>query len=160
MTSIPALPARWRDPRVGLAAAAVLLFLLWALVWWPTQQNLHKTERLLQQQRADYQWMQQAAARIRPARSTGNGHAAVAGTLLTLVEQSASTFKLRDELQRVEPQGPGRVQLWFNQAPFDRLLGWWGALGEQGVAVTQINVRRAEQPGHVSAQMSLQATAP
>ena len=119
------LPAR--DQRVLLFGSLALTAILgWLLLWEPLQLKREQLRADNAQLQADLSWMQQVAPEVR-RRAAGSGRASVqrpsAGSILSLVEVSASAAGLREQLERIQPEGQG-ARLWLEAVAFDRLMAW------------------------------------
>jgi general secretion pathway protein M len=142
-----------------IGAAALLLFLLYLMAWQPFANAVDKKQQLIKGQQATLSWMEAQLPEIR--RLKGNqarsGKAASNEALLTLVDRTAKQRQLRQQIQRIKPQGDKGVQLWMEQADFDALLKWLGELTEQyGIEIDSLNIDRQELPGLVNARLVLQ----
>jgi general secretion pathway protein M len=152
-----------KTPREQLAlvlgAAALLLFLLYLLAWHPFVESVEQKRLKLKSQQVTLNWMQQNLAEIQHLRSQrrANGTSRTNEALLTLVDRTAKQRQLRQQIQRIKPQGDDKVQLWVEQAAFDTLLTWLGGLSVQyGIQIESLSIDRQELPGIVNARLVLQ----
>ncbi|MGD9164375.1 MAG: type II secretion system protein M [Chromatiales bacterium] len=142
-----------------LGAAALLLFLLYLLAWQPFVDSVEQNRLKVQNQQVTLAWMQQNLPEIQRLRSQrrASGSGRTNEALLTLVDRTAKQSRLRQEIQRIKPQGDDKVQLWVEQASFDALLKWLGGLNVQhGIQIESLNFDRQEQSGIVNARLVLQ----
>lgn len=152
------LPAR--DQRVLLFGSLALTAILgWLLLWEPLQLKREQLRADNAQLQADLSWMQQVAPEVR-RRAAGSGRASVqrpsAGSILSLVEVSASAAGLREQLERIQPEGQGS-RLWLEAVAFDRLMAWLAELEQRNaLQVTQLAFDRGSEPGQVSARLLLE----
>ena len=149
-----------REQRMLAAgAAALVLLLLYALVWSPLTARQQTLRETVKEQQATAQWMQQAAreaTQLRAARPTADKIAA-GQSLLALVDQSAKNSQLGPAMKRVEPEGQTGVRVWFEQANFDDLVLWLEALQrDYGVHISTLVVERQETPGQINARVGLE----
>lgn len=156
-----------RSPQDKLAlmitSSAVLLLLLYLMLWLPFQQQVEKQRSLVDSQRSTLKWMQEGAAEIKRLKQQqvssnrpSNGEA-----LLTLVDRTANTNQLRQFIQRLKPEGGVAVQIWVEQAPFDSLIKWLGLLVNQhGILLESVSIERQEKPGLINARLNLQRETP
>lgn len=158
--------------RLLLSGAAILVTLLlcYALLWLPFQDDLSSLRQRVTQQRSELVRMQQIAAEIRyleqraratvatPAgRSGTTATTATSPSLPTLVDQTARAAGLGKALKRVEPQSADTLQIQFEQAGFDTMLGWLDRLlQDHGIVIVNIIVSRQDKPGTVDARLLLQ----
>lgn len=152
-----------KSPREQLAliagAAVLLLFLLYLMAWQPFSDALEQKRQLLKGQQATLSWMEDQMPEVQRLRGN-QAKSARAGSneaLLTLVDRTAKQSQLRQQIQRIKPQGDKSVQLWVEQAAFDTLMKWLGELTEQyGIQIDSLNIDRQELPGLVNARLVLQ----
>lgn len=161
--------------RLLLSGAAILMTLLlcYALLWLPFQDDLSNLRQRVTQQRSELVRMQQIAAEIRyleqraratvaPPAGRSDTTATTATTanspsLPTLVDQTARAAGLGKALKRVEPQTADTLQIQFEQAGFDTMLGWLDRLlQDHGIVIVNIIVSRQDKPGTVDARLLLQ----
>ncbi|PRB83835.1 type II secretion system protein GspM [Pseudomonas sp. MYb185] len=144
---------------LGAGVAVLVLLLLWLAIWEPLAKKRESLRTDISALSADLAWMQQVAGQVkrRAAQQQTQGNGATAGgSVLTLVEVSASAAGLRDSLERVQPEGQG-ARLWFNETGFDALLGWLGELEQRhGLQVSQLAVDAGNAPGLVSARVKVE----
>lgn len=138
---------------------AFVVFFIYFVVWQPTQSYLDKGRNEAERAYSELVWMKenelrakQFAQQNRPADSQDQ----LAGqSLLSVVSSTAQRFKV--ELQRFEPRGEDRVNVWLDSVSFNQMMQWIGELdASYGVRVEQITVDKADLSGTVSARMSFQ----
>lgn len=148
-----------RERKLLMAGGVVLvLALAWLLIWEPVQEGISEREQAINNQQAllgELRGMREEARSLR-ARNQSNG-GGTRGDLLSLANASAREHGLGGAVQRVQPQGDDRVQVWLEQAAFDELVAWLGTLQfEHGVSVHNISLERHREPGRVNSRVSLQ----
>ena len=153
---------RWRQlqPReqwmLGVGAVAVVLTLLYLLVWEPVQLAAQRAEQQLQAERATAQELERAAALVGAAgpqnrRSSGNA------SLLTIVDRSLKGSKIGKPASRIQPDGDSRVRVWLEDVSFDALLAWLADLEQhQGVRVGTADIDKTSGQGLVDVRLSLE----
>ena len=152
-----------KTPREQLAlvlgAAALLLFMIYLLAWQPFMESVELKRLQVKSQQATLEWMQQNLGEIQRLRNQRR----TAGTsqsneaLLTLVDRTAKQGQLRQQIERLKPQGDDAVQLWVKQAAFDSLMQWVGSLNQlYGIQIESLSIDRQELPGIVNARLVLQ----
>jgi general secretion pathway protein M len=151
-----------REPReqraLLIGAGALILMILYIGVWEPITGRVQTAREVVQQKQTDLRWMQNAMAQIRILRAQRQNaqRPATTQSLLALVDRTAKSANVREEIRRIRPQGNDRVQLWIEQAAFDPLVQWLGTLQTQyGVRVANLTVEQGEQQGLVSARLLL-----
>jgi general secretion pathway protein M len=146
--------------RVVLSAGALLVVLLlgWAYAWLPLQQSRTALAAEVAQAEADLVWMRSVAPELQGLRSAGTatGLDRAGRSLLALADGTAREAGLGAAMQRIEPAGAGRVNLWFEHVPFDALVGWLESLHQRyGVDVDELLVERAVDTGTVNARVGV-----
>ncbi len=138
-------------------AVAVALFLVFILVWRPVQEYLEKSKLEAQSAYEDLVWMKENELRARQLSRQGSGapKAQLSGSsLLSTVGNTAQKYKV--ELQRFEPRGEDKVNVALDKVDFNQMMLWLGELNARyGIAVEQISVDKSDQPGQVSARLTL-----
>lgn len=147
---------RWLVGGGGAAAVALLIYLL---VWEPFRDGLADRRQTVAALRADLAWMQQAAAELKRLQADPGGPARPAGqrpSLLILVDQSARAAGLGEAVKRVEPQGADKIRIQLEDAGFDALIRWLGALErEHGVFTDNAAISPKSTAGRVDARLIL-----
>ncbi len=142
---------------LGIGAVAVVFALFYFALWQPLMDARKTVQREVQQQRELLHWMRMAASEAQALRGSANpaGKGLGGQSLLSLVDRSAKQQGLGDAMKRVEPDG-GEVRVWFEEAAFDRLVGWLQKLArEHGVKVVSATIERGEASGLVDARLRL-----
>ena len=74
--------------------------------------------------------------------------------LLTIVEKTATSSKLREHIARMQPAQNGAVRVWFNDVQFNTWISWLEVLRKQGIAVDTASISR-EGDGTASVRITL-----
>ncbi|MES9988603.1 MAG: type II secretion system protein M [Candidatus Thiodiazotropha endolucinida] len=141
-----------------IGAAAILLLLVYLLMWRPFNQALDKKALLVESQQLTLNWMQENLDLVKNLRSQQRGKSAGSNeALLTLVDRTAKKIRLRQQIQRIKPQGDNAVQLWIEEAPFDTIIKWLGQLTQtHAIEIDSLTIDRQDKPGLVNARLVLQ----
>ncbi|MBT3092458.1 MAG: type II secretion system protein M [Candidatus Thiodiazotropha sp. (ex Lucina pensylvanica)] len=141
-----------------IGAAAILLLLVYLLLWRPFNQALGKKALLVESQQLTLNWMQDNLDLVKNLRSQQRGKSAGSNeALLTLVDRTAKKIRLRQQIQRIKPQGDNAVQLWIEEAPFDTIIKWLGQLTQtHAIEIDSLTIDRQDKPGLVNARLVLQ----
>ncbi|MBV2124485.1 MAG: type II secretion system protein M [Candidatus Thiodiazotropha sp. (ex Ctena orbiculata)] len=141
-----------------IGAAAILLLLVYLLLWRPFNQALDKKALLVESQQLTLNWMQDNLDLVKNLRSQQRGKSAGSNVaLLTLVDRTAKKIRLRQQIQRIKPQGDNAVQLWIEEAPFDTIIKWLGQLTQtHAIEIDSLTIDRQDKPGLVNARLVLQ----
>lgn len=141
-----------------IGTAAVLLLLLFLLLWRPFNQALEKKALVVESQQVTLSWMQDNLDLIKRLRRQQKASGAGSNeALLTLVDRTAKKSEIRQQIQRIKPQGDNAVQLWIEQAPFDTVIEWLGQLTQTyAIEIDSLSVDRQDKPGLVNARLVLQ----
>lgn len=147
-----------RAPRERLVLAggmaAVLVALLYALVWEPLHEALAQRQQTIQDQRVTLQWMQEKMDELEQLRAQvpHTDPSTPVPSLLGVLESSARAAGLRERITRMEPAGENRVQVSLRNASFDRSLQWMIALQERyGIEADENTMSAADRRGEVNA---------
>ncbi len=146
-----------RERSILLAGAVVLACLvLWMAIWEPIANERARLRAEVTALATDLAWMEQVSDQVRrraAAQRDVPGATPAGGSVLTLVEVSATAAGIRQQIERVQPEGQG-ARLWFDQVGFDQLIRWLGELeSRHGLQVTQLAVDVAADGGMVSARL-------
>ncbi|MCG7954344.1 MAG: type II secretion system protein M [Candidatus Thiodiazotropha endolucinida] len=141
-----------------VGGTAVLLLLIYLIVWHPFQQSLEQKALLVKSQESTLQWMKDNADLVKNMRSNQPGKGAASNeALLTLVDRTAKRVQLRQQIKRIKPQGDDSVQLWVEQASFDTLIRWLGQMTQEyALNIESLNIDRQDAPGLINARVVLQ----
>ncbi|MDX1634560.1 MAG: type II secretion system protein M [Marinobacter sp.] len=141
-------------------AVALLLGLLYFMVWRPAA-DFHDASVADHDRARDLvAWMQQNRAEIRQlaanqAAGQGGGQIADSRALMSTVTSSAREAGL--QLQRFEPSGDNAIRVWMEDVPFNQLAAWLERLtANHGIVIDQAALDRSDQPGRVSARFTLE----
>ena len=141
---------------VSIAAAVIVLALIYAAAWSPLSSSVDGLEQSVEEQQALKQWMQQSAAevtRLRNAAGSTGDHR----SLLAVVDQTSKQSQLAPAVKRIEPDGQELVRVSLEQAAFDDLVTWLGSLQRNfGVSVADVSIDRQADSGRVNVRLTLQ----
>ncbi len=150
------LPGRDQNA-LKLLIIAVVLVLLYLLVWLPSERYAERAERDVERQSAQLAWMKQnePVARQLASRSSPTAATGLQGqSLLSVVSNAAKQHSI--ELRRFEPEGDSRIRVWLEKVSFNQMLLWLDVLNkEYGIQTEQIAVDRDANPGIVTARLTL-----
>lgn len=150
-----------RPREQGLVAGAALfscVVLFYLLVWEPLQQDRHDVAMRVKAHQETLAWMRQASTRIKTlrAQSPTVRRLGTQRSLLSVLDDSAKRAKIRETIQRMEPEGRSGVKLRLEGVEFDALVRWLGTLETQyGVQVARASLTRTDAPGRIDARLSL-----
>lgn len=141
----------------GVLVGALLLYML---LWLPVQKEVTRLRVSVPEERAQLQRMRQQAASIQPLRAR-SGAKPAPGTLLPVVEQSATARGLRGFISRMEADGGSGVQLSLDAVPFNSLLSWLADLQDShSLLVENLSLDAHTAPGTVNAKLKLRIESP
>jgi general secretion pathway protein M len=91
------------------------------------------------------------------ARSSGNSSSKKVLNSQQLVSSVTSMAKKQQvALKRFEPSGERKLKVWVDDESFDKVISWLGRLKSSlGVKVEQISIDKDDDPGKISARMTL-----
>jgi general secretion pathway protein M len=151
-------PGERRLAMVG--GGALGLILVYALLWLPVQKELARLRVNVPDERAQLQRMRAQAAAIKPLRAR-NVSAPAPGSLLAVVEQSATARGMRSFVTRMEADGSAGVQLTLDAVPFNSLISWLADLQDSySLLVDSASMDAHSTLGTVNAKLKLRIETP
>ncbi|WP_298440613.1 type II secretion system protein M [uncultured Ferrimonas sp.] len=147
-----------QERRLMAVAGPLLLVAIfyWGL-WQPLQQSLELAQKqVVAETKALAQVKQNANRYVSQGGQTQGQAPAVRGSLSQLASRSAKANRL--VIERMQPQGD-KLQLWLEDAEFDRLMGWLAELNGQGVQINALDLSATDESGLVQIRR-LQLTKP
>ena len=150
-----------RERRLVVMGAVLLsLTVLYLLLWLPLQQELSRLRAGVPEGQAQLARMRQQAATIQPFRGRSAAIPAP-GTLIPIVEQSATGRGLRKQITKLEADGSNSVQVTAEAVSFNSLMAWLADLRESHSLVTDnLSVDAHTTPGTVNAKVRLRVSNP
>ena len=147
-----------RDQKfLSIGALLVLLILFYSFIWAPVQSNLKRLRTQVVSQSADLVWMQQQATEIRKLNKSlpvSSGESAL--PLLTVVDQTAKTLKIRDRIKQIQPgKENGTAKVWFDKVVFEDWLKWLDMISARGIDVTRVSVTKSGEFPKVNIRLEL-----
>lgn len=128
---------------VGLFVALALVFLI---VYAPLIKDQRSLEGRLDRAVASYNKIAQNAHKF-------GGAGTSSGPILSVVTQQARRSGIT--LSRYEQDGKG-LRIWVDKVAFDEAIAWLEELqAKNGIAVSQINIERKDNPGWVDLRATL-----
>jgi type II secretory pathway component PulM len=141
---------------LALGAVVFMLILVYTLVWAPWHDALRRLRIQVPAKQATLSWMQEQAKQAKPLLKLGNNKSKNDVPLLTVVETTAATAKMRNVIRRMSPgDQEGQVKVWLTDASFDSWLLWLEQLRTEAVEVISSTISRSEG-GKVTIRMTLQ----
>jgi general secretion pathway protein M len=149
------------ERRLATIGGVVLgVALLYIIFWLPVQKELERLRLSVPEERAQLQRMRSQAASIAPLRGR-SGTKPAAGTLLSVIEQSASSRNMRGFISRMEAVGGNSVQLTLDAVSFNSLLSWLTDLQDNySLRVESSSLDAHTAPGTVNAKLKLSIDQP
>lgn len=148
-----------RDRRVlAFGSLVVLAILLYTMIWTPLQDQLNLLRPQVVSKSADLAWMHQQADMIRrlntssPAMQAGSGQ-----PILTVVDQTAKSQKIRDRIKQIQPgKETGTAKLWFDKVIFEDWLRWLDIVSAKGISVTRVSITKSAELPKVNIRLELE----
>jgi len=151
-------PGERRLAMIGGVLVGVTL--LYVLLWLPVQKELARLRVSVPEERAQLQRMRAQAASIKPLRAR-SGAKPAPGTLLPVIEQTATARGMRGFVSRLEADGGTGVQLTLEAAPFNSLLSWLADLQDShSLHIENASMDAHTAPGTVNAKLKLRIENP
>lgn len=145
-----------RERRLVLAGAvALLLTLLFLVVWEPLVQNHRRQALALEEARALANRLELIGAEV-AARRGNQPNIDRSASLLATVDRAARSGTLGVSPSRLQPEGEREVRVWLDNLVFENLLQWIDELANRhGVVVQTADVERTDNPGRVNVRLTL-----
>ena len=141
---------------LALGAVVLVLILVYTLVWVPWHDALRRLRIQVPAKQTTLSSMQEQAKQAKPLLKLQNNKSNNDVPLLTVVENTAATAKMRDVIRRMSPgDQEGQVKVWLTEASFDSWLLWLEQLRKEAVEVVSSTISRSEGE-KVNIRMTLQ----
>ncbi len=136
-----------REQRLVLAlGSAVMVLLLYTLLWQPLNSNLANTKNKLASRQALLTWVDENVSRYQAIKPNAAGKKN-SGSLSSIINRTANQYQLT--ITRMQPQGDS-LQVWLDTAPFTELLFWLEHLAnKEGLQVQAIDLAGSDKSGEV-----------
>ncbi len=136
-----------REQRLVLAlGSAIMVLLLYTLLWQPLNTNLANTKSKLASRQALLTWVDENVSRYQAIKPNGSGKK-TSGSLSSIINRTANQYQLT--ITRMQPQGDS-LQVWLDTAPFTELLFWLEHLANnEGLQVQAIDLASSDKSGEV-----------
>jgi len=150
-----------REPRerviLILGAITVLIGLFYFSLWNPLATAIVKKQSSITSIESTLANMHESAAEIVRLRAlSGSSQARNKRPLLSTIDATAQSMKLRQMIRTIKPKGQNAAQVWFDDVPFDQLMKWLSQLQiTAGVQVESITLHKRDAPGYVQARITL-----
>lgn len=143
--------------RIGAVLLALVLLYTGLLV--PIQVELRRLRSAVPEARHQLAEMRAQAAAVQPLRGR-QARPPAPGTLVPIVEQSASARGLRASITRLEPDGSNGLRLAVEAIPFNGLLAWLADLQNEHALLVESVQLDAATAGAVSGRVNLRVSGP
>jgi len=146
---------------VGGGGIAVVIMLLYAMVWNPVMQGVVEQQAALTRASKLLVWMKKSVADARGLQGAGAQAAGLrpGQSLLSLIDSTAKTSGFGAQVKRVKPEGENKVQIWIDEVSFDQLVQWLETLEKRyGVHVASTTMDRSNLDGKVNANLQLEGS--
>jgi general secretion pathway protein M len=142
--------------RWALVAGTVLLLaaLFYLLIWEPLGERQARLETRVAEQHEQLAWMREARSRIQAlASASAPAPTASGASLLSTIDQAASSNGLQGAIKRVAPEGDHQVRVWLGEAPYAAVLRWLETLQHQGIMLETLQMEQHATPGRIEARV-------
>ncbi|RHW77959.1 type II secretion system protein GspM [Colwellia sp. RSH04] len=131
---------------VATMGFAVLVFIIYSLIWQPLNDSLLQSQSKLKRQQSLLTWVQENTQHYQNAKKNNSGKKS-SGSLSSIINRSANGHQIT--ITRMQPQGDD-LQVWIDSAPFTQLLFWLEHLANnEGLQVKSIDLSKGERAGEV-----------
>jgi general secretion pathway protein M len=146
------------DQREQLAllglAGAVLLYLLYMVLWSPLDSKRDALVTQNQQVAASLQRVDAMVSEIQHLRDSGAGRNRPQRNLTSVINQSTGAAGL--QVSRLQPNSRGEIQVRLEGAAFDDLMSWLHRIEYQyGLLLREVSVTESGGPGRVNATVRI-----
>ncbi len=143
-----------------IMSITIVISLFYFAFWKPLKTGIEDAELRLKAQTRTLTEIRKQAAEVRQLRASGIGNNSSikdSTSLLGLIERSAKQKKIKQSLQKVQPEGQKEVRVWMENVSFDLLISWLDLLNNRyGIQINEISLERGNTPGIVSGRILLQ----
>lgn len=147
---------------IFIGTVLLAITLLWAFAWLPYQHSKANMQSRINARGTQLIEINQIAARVRNLKqsghSAGNLPTRGARSLLRITDESARAAGLAAALKRIEPDAEKQVQVWLENANFDKLISWLELIDNKYTITVQsagINKVSKNTTGTVNAHITL-----
>ena len=135
----------------------VIISLIYLLIWTPISDSYRQKSSRVTAQKNLLSWMKRTGQQIVDLRGNKSAQQrGSSGPLLSTVDRTIKSSGLSLTMKRLEPQGSDKVQIWFNNTNFDRLINWLGQIDRQyRIHIFSINIEAQAKSGQVNARVIL-----
>ena len=137
----------------SLLLSALLITVLWQLVWVPSSQLLATKRLAYEESIAASDWVSRALPQLMAVAQTESISVSEDLNLTQWITDSSDLFSL--ELSRFEPIGQDGLRIWLVQQEFLAVTQWLDAILRQGLQVDDLRVSRHSSSGAVDAVLLL-----
>ena len=141
---------------LSMGMGVLLVAMVYLILWEPFQNQLRTLRQNVAEERIQVAWMEQAAIEAGTLRGVTTTEKPTAESLLALVDRSARASGMGPGLNRVEPEGKGKVRVWLNDIAFNTLIPWLAGLSKaHGVTPENLVIERQIAAGQVNVRLVL-----
>ena len=147
------------ERRTVLLGSTALLVLVIYQSWYSFNDNLNQLQQRVDNQQHILAWMKQASAEVKSLQKGQVGDKPEGKQfLLSLVDTTIKQNSLSSALQKVQPEGQHGVQVWLEQAGFDKVINWLDVLQyTHGFAISNISVEGQDKNGIVNVRVLIES---
>ncbi len=142
---------------LGAGSITLILLALYLLLWEPLKTDIAKLRVQDNASGSALTWMHNAQTELQGLKH--NQHQPnidLKTSLITAVEQSATSKGIRGQIKRIEPQGQQKISVELTLVGFDQLMTWVSFLESRyGTKVVQFHSTQTEKTGLVDARIIL-----
>ena len=142
---------------ISIAGVLGVLLLIVTLAIRPIVNNTTRGHERIAERRDLLSELDQVAARIGP--QTGSGQTTSGSrnqSLVVIIDRTTRDTGLAPYLKRNQPDGTSSIRLRLENAPFDIIIEWLGAIKNQhGLVITSANIDKASENGRINCNLTL-----
>ncbi|UZE94480.1 type II secretion system protein M [Alkalimarinus alittae] len=156
MRQFDSLPKRDQQALLLLSGALVLA-ILYFLVWSPAHEFSKKQEANLKSSQELLSWVRANEGIARSLVGDAGSHSSKiidSQSLVSTVSSNAQKHKIN--LKRFEPSGERKVRVWLEKVPFNTVILWLKDLNSSyNIEVSQVSIDKDEKGGLVNVRLTL-----
>lgn len=154
------LDAMEKRERITVIAGsiAVVITLLYALIWEPVFTELQVQQQRHQDQRQLLAWMQDSSKQIKNLQSAGAASTArfKSQSTSSLIDRSAQSMGIKSFIKKQTSDKKG-VKLDLENVSFDRVIAWLADMQKKyAILTTNIKIEKQDKPGAVDVHVTLE----
>jgi type II secretory pathway component PulM len=142
----------------GIGAIAVVLFLIYALIWSPLSNSVDTLREKIHHNQGLLSWMEQTDKKIEGLQQNQESATRTANSsLLNIIQTELNTTPFANNVAQLQQAENDSVDFRLQKVSFDNLIKWLTAIcRKEQLVITQLSVTPNATPGIVDTEVKLQ----